>query len=90
MPTAGFFCRYYRLVVGNISIIPPLESAVCTAVILDFCHVIITIEVLKYFRKVFQRARMIWSFGSFLLVHCSSELSSRRFNFIGSDLAFFL
>ena len=53
-----------------------------------FCHVIITIKVLKYFTKVFQRVRMDWSFISFLPIHCNSELLSGRINLKGSDSAF--
>ena len=35
--------------------VPPKENAVGTAVILDFCHIIITIKVLNHFRKVFRK-----------------------------------
>ena len=55
-----------------------------------FCQVIITIEVLTYFRKVFQKVRMDCSFESFLLIHCNSELLSKRFSFIGSESTFYL
>ena len=36
-------------------ILPTKEIPVCTAAILDFCHVIITIKVLNHFRKVFRK-----------------------------------
>ena len=60
VPPAWFFWRDYRLVVGNLSIVPPLEP--CCLPYCNFrffCSVIVTIKVLKYLRKVFQRARMI-------------------------------
>ena len=46
--------RYYRLVVGIISIVPTLEPYWKYSCDFGFLYVIIPIEVLKYFRKVFQ------------------------------------
>ena len=59
VPPAWFFWRDYRLVVGNLSIVPPLEPCCLPCCNFRFfCSVIVTIKVLKYLRKVFQRARM--------------------------------
>ena len=65
MPPAWFFWRHNRLVVGNLSIVPPLEPCCLPCCNFRFfSSVIVPIKVLKYLRKVFQRARMILSVGS--------------------------
>ena len=41
--------------VGGGLIVPPNENAVCTAAILDFCQVIITIKVLNHSERCYGR-----------------------------------
>ena len=78
------------MLVNNISIFPPLEPCCLDSCNFDFlllsCHhhykgVII-------FQKGVSEGKDDWSVGSFLLIHCNSELLNRRFHTIGSDLAF--
>ena len=52
------------LVVGGL-IVPPKENAICTAAILDFCHVIITIKVLNHFRKVCRKVTTLYALEDF-------------------------
>ena len=51
VPPAWFFWRHNRLVVGNLSIVPPWNHAVCPAVILDFLQCDCHYKGVKIFKK---------------------------------------
>ena len=58
-------CKFSNIMYKGVVRTPSTEKNF----LFNFCHFIITVKVLKYFRKVFQRERMIWYVGSLVLIY---------------------